>query len=291
MFRRTRIALAGALAAGTLLGAAAPLLAQEGAAAQKEEEPKTVQEIVARANRVGYYQGADGSAEVTMEIVDGQGRTRTREMTILRRDQPDPDAKEGEQPDDSYCGDQLFYVRFKRPADVDKTTFLVHKKPGKDDDRWLYLPALDLVKRVSSADKRSSFVGSNFFYEDVSGRHVEADEHTLAETTKTYWVVESKPKDPGSVEFASYKMWIHRESGVVVKVEYKDDKGETYRTYEALAVEQVQGHPTVLKAKMTDLRTKGSTTVTYSDVKYDIGLPEDVFTERYLRKAPRKYVK
>jgi hypothetical protein len=47
----------------------------------------------------------------------------------------------------------------------------------------------------------------------------------------------------------------------------------------------------VVKAKMTDLRTKGSTTVTYSAVKYDIGLPEDLFTERYLRRAPRKFVK
>ncbi|MEZ6037904.1 MAG: outer membrane lipoprotein-sorting protein [Planctomycetota bacterium] len=273
-----------------LLAFAAPAQEAPQADAEPQQAP-SVEQIVAAANRVGYYQGKDGRAQVTMEIVDAQGRKREREMTILRRDAPKPDLKEGEVDDDSYCGEQRFYVRFKRPADVDKTTFLVWKKPGEDDDRWLYLPALDLVKRVSSADKRSSFVGSNFCYEDVSGRHVQADEHQLVETSKTYYVVESKPKDKASVEFASYRMWIHRGTSVVVKVEYRDDKGEVYRTYEALGVETIQGRPTVTKARMKDLRTKGETTVTYKDVAYDIGLPEDIFTERYLRQAPRKFMK
>ncbi|MCA8952082.1 MAG: outer membrane lipoprotein-sorting protein [Planctomycetes bacterium] len=274
-----------------LIGALSP--AQEPAPAAPAAAPATasapdVDAIVAAANRIGYYQGKDGRAQVHMSIVDAQGREREREMTILRRDMaPAGDADA----DDAFAGEQRFYVRFHRPADVDGTTFLVWKKPGEDDDRWLYLPALDLVKRISSADKRSSFVGSQFYYEDVSGRHVAADEHRLVETSKTYHVVESVPRDKASVEFASYKMWIHRQSHVVVKVEYRDTEGEVYRTYEALAVKEIQGHPTVTKARMSDLRTKGTTTVTYADVTYDIGLPEDIFTERYLRRAPRQYMK
>lgn len=256
-----------------------------------EAEAPTVEEIVAKANQVAYYAGRDGRAQVQMEIVDAQGRRREREMTILRLDMPKPGTAADAPNDEAYCGEQRFYVRFKQPADVDKTTFLVWKKPGEDDDRWLYLPALDLVKRVSSADKRSSFVGSNFCYEDVSGRHVAADTHTLVETSANYFVVEAKPKDPASVEFVSYRTWIHRTSHVVVKVEYHDDKDEVYRTYEALAVETIQGHPTVTKARMKDLRTKGETTVVYKDVAYDVGLPVDVFTERYLRQAPRAHMK
>jgi outer membrane lipoprotein-sorting protein/DNA-directed RNA polymerase subunit M/transcription elongation factor TFIIS len=287
----------------TLAAAAVPVLAVGAAVAvqqpvQEESQeatkakPTTVEDVVAAANRVCYYQGRDRSSKVSMEIVDAQGRKRMREMTILRRNEPEPEGTGSDEAIlDCSSREQSFYVRFQRPADVDKTTFMVHKKPGSDDDRWLYLPALDLVKRVSSADKRSSFVGSHFYYEDVSGRHLQADERTLVETTDNYWVVEAKPKDPTSVEFASYKMWVHRVSAVVVKMEYKDAKKETYRTYEVLGVETIQGNPTVVKAKMTDLRTKGSTTVTYSAVKYDIGLPEDLFTERYLRRAPRKFVK
>lgn len=302
------------------LAAAAAGAQNEGPAAAPA---LAVEAIVANANRVSYYQGRDGRAQVRMVVVDAQGRERTREMTILRLDVPaaaagSGDAKggdgkrgDGEAPaagagkapaagdaaanpapaDDAHCGEQKFYVRFRQPADVDKTTFLVWKKPGQDDDRWLYLPALDLVKRVSSADKRSSFVGSHFFYEDVSGRHVAADTHELVETTKNYYVVESKPVDAKSVEFAAYKMWIHRESFTVVKVEFRDAAGEVYRRYEVLGVETVQGRPTVTKARMSDLRSNGSTTVTYSEVAYDLGLPDEVFTERYLRREPRQWLR
>lgn len=291
-----------ALAMAALPAASAPAPLQEASSAQEgaqtgaqtgaKAEPKTAAEIIAAANRVCYYQGKDRRADVSMEIVDSQGRKRTREMTILRRNAVQPESETDQLSDAECCAsEQSFYVRFHRPADVDKTTFMVHKNPGADDDRWLYLPALDLVKRVSSADKRSSFVGSNFFYEDVSGRHVDADERTLVDITENYWIIDSKPKDPTSVEFASYRMWIHRGSAVVTKMEYKDASGEPIRTYEVLGVDTIQGNKTVTKAKMTDLRTKSSTTVTYSNVKYDIGLPEDLFTERYLRRAPRKFIK
>ncbi len=247
----------------------------------------TVEQIVERANRVAYYQGRDGRAQVSMTIVDGQGRKRHREMTILRRDEPAPDGKD----DDQFCGDQQFYVYFHRPADVNKMAFLVWKHLDKDDDRWLYLPALDLVKRISSADKRTSFVGSDFFYEDVSGRHIADDKHEVAKTTKNYYVLKHTPKDPKSVEFAYYTTWIHRGTFVVVKTEYYDAQGKKYREYAAEAVETIDGFPTVTKARMSDLRTGGYTILEYKKVKYNVGLPKEIFTERYLRKAPRKYLR
>ena len=138
------------------------------------DDELTVDQIVANTNRVSYYQGADGRAQVSMTIVDDQGRERKREMTILRRDEPDKagaaePGKDGVAAEpardaaaDSFCGNQKFYVYFHRPADVNKMAFMVWKNLDKDDDRWLYLPALDLVKRISSADKRTSFVGSHF---------------------------------------------------------------------------------------------------------------------------------
>ena len=249
----------------------------------------SVAEIVARTNFVAYCQGNDGQAQVKMTIVDNQGRKRLREFAIVRLDEPAPDnLPAAEQA--IHCGKQRYYVYFRRPADVNKTAFLVWKNPGKSDDRWLYLPALDLVKRVSSADKRTSFVGSDFFYEDVSGRATTEDEHTLVKTTKNYYVLRNTPKDPQSVEFGSYKMWIHRDTFVVVKVEYFDKKGTKYREYKATKVEKVQGYPTVVRATMKDLRTGGYTELGYGKVKYDVGLPKQVFTERSLRRAPRKYL-
>ncbi len=248
----------------------------------------SVDEIVNKTNRVSYYQGKDGRARVLMTIKDSQGRVRKRNFTILRRDEP-PGAKETD--NDQYCADQKLYVYFNRPADVNKMVFMVWKHLDKDDDRWLYLPALDLVKRIAASDKRTSFVGSDFFYEDVSGRNIKADRHEFLETSKNYYVLKNTPKDPGSVEFSYFKMWIHRKTFITVKTEYYDKQENKYRVYEALKVETVQGYPTVTKDRMKDLRTKSETVKEYSEVKYNLGLTENIFSERYLRHAPTRFLK
>ncbi len=251
-----------------------------------------VDEIVRNVNRISYYQGTDGRADVSMTIVDSQGRKRYRKLTILRWDRPGTGTKETDKKkDDQFCGEQNFYVYFHLPADVNKMAFLVHKHLDRDDDRWLYLPALDLVKRIAATDKRTSFVGSNFFYEDVSGRHIDEDVHELIKTTNNYYVLKNTPKNPKSVEFAYFIMWIHRKSFVVVKTEYYDNHGKKYREYTAKEVQEIEGYPTVVKATMSDLRTGGRTDMEYTGVKYNIGLPESIFTERYLRRVPSKYLR
>ncbi len=291
------------VAAGLLVFALAPwALAGEEAetkAKKAEGEQLTVSEVVDRANRVAYYRGSDGKADVKMTIKDKSGKARTREFTILRWDQPDPlkkappkGAKSGvAESDDSYCGDQKFYVYFNKPADVAKMVFMVWKHLGKDDDRWLYTPALDLVNRIAASDERTSFVGSDFFYEDVSGRGIDEDKHELLKAGKDYYEIKSTPKEPRKVEFAYYKMWVHKASFVMVKTEYYDKKDKKFREYQALSVEKIQGYSTVTKSVMRDLRTGSETALDYSNVKYDMGLPESVFTERYLKRRPRKYLK
>jgi outer membrane lipoprotein-sorting protein len=279
--------LAAALLAAAL-AAPAPAADTEPAA-----KPLTAMDIVRKANRVAYYQGADGRAKVKMVITDAQGRARTREMTILRRDQADPKAKATTAPatKDEFCGEQKFYVYFHRPADVNKMSFLVWKRLAKDDDRWLYLPGLDLVKRISSADKRTSFVGSHFFYEDVSGRNIHDDTHELTKTSRNYYLLKSTPKKPGSVEFGHFVTWVHRATFVVVKQDYFDRKGVKHRTYQVAEMDKVQGFWTATKSVMIDHRTKGKTVLAYSDIKFNVGVPEEVFTERYLRRAPRAYLR
>jgi len=256
----------------TLLVVAAPALP----AAAADEIPD-VETIVRETNRVVYYQGDDGRARATMTIKDARGRERVKEFTILRRDVEDG-------------GDQKFYVFFHRPADEQGTALLVWKHLDRDDDRWLYLPALDVQKRIAATDKRTSFVGSNFFYEDVSGRRLTDDEHELVEVTDTYYVIKNTPKNKSQVAFDSYTMWIHKATYLPVEVKYEKN-GEVYRVAKTLAVKTIQGYTTVTKSQMTDLRTGGSTVVDYESVEYDVGLPDDLFTERYLRTAPAEFLK
>lgn len=235
----------------------------------------SVDEIIQKANEAAYYAGEDGRSAVQMTITDGQGRTRTREFVILRKDVEDG-------------GPQKFYVYFQKPSDVRKMVFMVHKYMDKDDDRWMYLSKLDLVKRIAGSDKRTSFVGSHFFYEDVSGRNINDDSHELTEENDTHYVLANKPKDPDSVEFSSYTVWIDKNNFLPTKAEYLDKEGKPYRTVEALDVEEIDGIPTVTKSRVADLTTGGETISLFTDIKYNLGLKDDIFTERYLRRAPKE---
>ena len=242
-------------------------------------EEQTADQIVEKANEASYYAAKDGRADVKMVITDGRGGTRERAFTILRIN------VEGK--------DQKFYVYFKEPADVRKMAFLVWKNvgPGKDDDRWMWLPALNLVRRIAPGDKRTSFVGSDFFYEDVSGRNPAADLHELLETTERQYVIKNIPIDKRSVEFSYYHVWIDRDTFLPQKAEYYDKQGKLYRRIEATEVEVIEGIPTVTESVAHDLNTGGYTKNHFSGVEYDIELKETIFSERFLRRPPREVMK
>lgn len=237
-----------------------------------------VEEIVKKANLASYYAGKTGKADVKMTIKDAQSRVRNREFRILRFN-----VTQG--------GEQKFYVYFHKPSDVAKMVFMVWKHLEKDDDRWLYLPALDLVRRISSSDKRSSFVGSHFVYEDVSGRSIEADIHELMETTQEHYVIKNTPKQKKDVEFASYTVWIDKNNFIPKKAEYYDEQRNLIKTIEALEIQDIQGYPTVIKTIARDLVRGGETINEFSLVEYDIDLTDEIFQERYLRKAPVQWIK
>ncbi|MDD3619974.1 MAG: outer membrane lipoprotein-sorting protein [Desulfobulbaceae bacterium] len=232
-----------------------------------------VAEIIERANLAAYYADDDYRAEVTMTISDAQGRKRERELVMLRRDLTDG-------------GEQKFYLYFNKPGDVRGMVFMVHKRPGGEDDRWLYLPALDLVRRIAASDKRTSFVGSHFVYEDVSGRGIEEDTHELVETTDSHFLLKSTPRNPAAVEFSSYTLWIDRVTFLPVKAEYYDRQDRLYRRIEAEAVETIQDRPTIVRSRAQDLAGGGETVTEFTGIRYDLGIDDTIFTERYLRRPP-----
>lgn len=250
--------------------------------AADEAAAPSVDEIVKKANLVAYYQGLDGKSKVTMTITDKQNRTRTRDFIILRKT-----IESG--------GDQKYFVYFLSPADVRKMVFMVHKHTtqGIDDDRWLYLPNLDLVKRIAAGDKRTSFAGSDFLYEDVSGRNLAEDKHELTATTEEYFVIKNTPLKPETVEFSYYNVSIDRRNYMPMKMEYYDKQGQLYRTVETRKVDDIAAkegdkdvtYPTAAEAVVKDLKTGSTTEMKFSEVKYNLNL-EDIFTERYLRRPP-----
>lgn len=235
------------------------------------------QEIVNKTLDTTYYQGKHLKAKANLTIVDSLGRERIREAIILRSNF---DNKK-----------QKYYVYFKKPSEMKKMVFMAHKQINTPDDRWLYLPALDLVKRIAASDDRTSFVGSDFFYEDVSGRSGYEDIHKLLDSSGKYFTIKSTPKDKKSVEFSYFVSKIDKKTFLPMKITYFNSKNKEYRKSEILEVKNIQGYSTITKAKMSNVTAKTYTNVIYSAIKYLDNIHAKIYTERYLRKTPKKYLK
>jgi outer membrane lipoprotein-sorting protein len=223
-----------------------------------------------------------------MELIDRKGNTRSRVLTMLRKNQQG-------------TGEQKYFMYFHEPGDVRRMTFMIWKYPERDDDRWIYVPAIDLIRRIAAEDKYSSFVGSDFSYEDVSGRDVSEDTHRLLREEmledRDAFVVESVPR--ASAAFTRRVSWIDKESFLPLKEEYYDAQDQLQRIFTANVIEDIAAgdggdrriYPTIMKRTMENVRTGHRTEVTVVSVFYDLGLQDDDFSERRMRRPPRAWIR
>ncbi|MBD3169945.1 MAG: outer membrane lipoprotein-sorting protein [candidate division Zixibacteria bacterium] len=244
-------------------------------------DAKDASELMKKSHMAYYYAADDGLSEVNMRLINKRGKERVREFTMLRLDESDG-------------GKQMYYTYFKSPSDVARMTFMVHKTPGGNDARWIYVPSVDLVKPISADDKNSSFVGSDFSYEDVSGRHWTEDNHKLLEEStlngKEVYVIESVPKEDFNA-FHKKLTYIDKETLLPMKEEYFDKDGEMTQIMRLEKVETVDGIPTATVRSMENLKKGSKTIVEFNSIDYNLGLKDNLFTERYLKNPPRKYIR
>ena len=182
---------------------------------------------------------------------------------------------------------------FYQPADVKDMTFMVYRYPARNADRWMFIPALNMVRRIAAQDSHSSFVGSDFTYEDISGRDIENDTHAIVKEEnlggKDCVVVKSTPKS-GDTDY-SYKLsWIDKKTSLPLKEEYYDKKGDLYRVFTADEVKDIAGFPTITKRTMKNLQSDHTTVVVYQKAEYNIGIEDDLFSERYLKRPLKKWI-
>jgi outer membrane lipoprotein-sorting protein len=238
-------------------------------------------EIMKKSHIAYYYAADDGVAQVTMKLINSKGKERIREFAMLRKDMEDG-------------GDQKYYTYFKKPSDVARMTFMVYKSADGNDQRWIYVPAVDLIKPISADDKNSSFVGSDFSYEDVSGRHWNEDNHKMLPESeldgKKVWVIESVPKTEYK-GFARKVSYIDQATYLPLKEEYFDKKGEMTKVFRAEKIETIEDIPTITVRSMEDLKKNQKTIVEFASIDYNVGIGDDIFTERYLKNPPRDLIK
>lgn len=217
--------------------------------------------------------GKDAVSQVTM-ILSGKGvRTRERSLALYRLDKG--------------AGERWSLMRFFTPADVKDTGLLTMDYPGNDSDQWLYLPALDRVRRISSSRKGGRFVGSDFYYEDLRDREPDMDTHRLIGKGKVGGIacdiLLSRPVDPDNSTYSKRVSWVHRKTLTPLRVDfYKKGEKKPVKRLLARRLKKIQGYWTVLQSTMYDLRSGHRTQLATSRILFDQGIPESLFSRRGL---------
>lgn len=84
--------------------------------------------------------------------------------------------------------------------------------------------------------------------------------------------------------------WIDKATWLPVEEEYYDVRGELFKVFTADEIRDVNGHATITKRTMKNVKTGHRTEVVFADVAYDVGVEAEMFSERYLREPPRRWI-
>jgi Outer membrane lipoprotein-sorting protein len=183
--------------------------------------------------------------------------------------------------------DTAYLVRFLDPEDISGTGLLVVDEDSGEANQWLYLPALDRVRRISSGRKGGRFVGSDFYYEDLEERHPEEDVHRIVGEESVSGVVcrilESTPVNEDNSVYSKRVSWIDPQTLLPMRVDYYEKNANTpSKRFHLIKKARVQGYWTIMRSGMTDLKSGHETQMIADTVIYDRRLPESLFSTRAL---------
>jgi len=239
------------------------LLGGMPAQAADEETARTIMERVDARD-----DGDNATTDMEMVLIDRRGNERVRRLRSFNTDR-------GE--------DRLQIMFFLYPPDVEGTGFLTIDYGGRvrDDDQWLYLPALSKTKRIASSGKSGSFMGSDFSYADLTTRDLDDYDYTLLEEAEVrdhpVWVIEAS------------LLLVRKDNDVVVRAVHWVEGGEDLRYMDVLSLELVEGIWVATEIHMTTKRnreTRHKTVLRLDDVRFNQDLPEELFTVHRLEKGP-----
>lgn len=223
--------------------------------------------------------GDSRSSKMTLKLINKKGNERERKVISYSMDVG------------ANKKDRKTLMFFEYPGDVKGTGFLTwdYDEIGKDDDKWLCLPAMKKTRRISGASaKKDYFMGTDFTYDDMGSRNVDEDDHKLlreeAVDGQKCWVVESISKDSRDI-FSKKVSWIRQDNYMAVKVEYYDKLGKLHRKLFISDIVKVDGFWVAKKMHMTNIQTNHQTEIIIENPKYNIGIGESSFTVAKLEKG------
>ena len=189
-------------------------------------------------------------SSMQMILIDKRGKERVRSTVSYSRDQGK---------------DTQSIIFFESPADVEGTGFLTYDYDDetKDDDQWLYLPALKKTKRIAASDKSGSFMGSDFNYSDMTSRALNEYDFTLSKEMEVngdkVWAIEAVPRSQKTIDETGYKkslILVRQDNYVVIRAISWEKDGGRMKYLDVKELKKIDGIWTPLEMHMTTKQGK-----------------------------------
>lgn len=221
-------------------------------------------------------------SDMKMILIDKNQQIRERTMRSFSQDR-------GE---DTY---QLIF--FSGPPAVKDTGFLTYDydDPDKDDDQWLYLPALKKTKRIAAGDKTDAFMGSDFSYADMTKSELDNYYYKLLKEDTVdghkVWIIEAVPRTQKVIDTFGYTksiVFVRQDNYVMVRAVSWVADSSNLKYMDVKQLENIDGIWVAMETHMTTKRDKTTlhkTILLRENVKFNQPMDEDLFTVRRLEKG------
>ena len=219
--------------------------------------------------------GDDMTSDLTMTLTNSANSKRVREIKQFTKDLGKVDKK---------------IMFFQSPADVKNTSFMnwSYDEEGKDDDQWIYLPALKKTKRISSDSKSDYFMGSDFTYDDLGDRKPKQDVHKIIRQEKLNgeqcYVIESTPIDKDYM-YSKTITWIIKDKWIGLKKEFYDEDKELLKELTVEKYNDIKGFLIITHSEMKNKQKDHKTIMELKNVQINSGIEDGKFTERIMTKG------
>ena len=243
--------------------------------AQASNKARQIQEKSIKTTRL-----AGSESVATMTIIDQKGRKRVRKIAQVTK-LTDNGATEKKM------------MKFIAPAEVKGTGLLTFDYEDKSDDKWLYMPALRKTRRIVSSENAMSFMGSEFYYADITPPNIDEFTYRLLGEENVNgidcWKLEVIPinEDVADENGFSKKIVYIGQDYVVRKAIFYDLDEELHKEMVVLAIKEVdpENHKfRLMHLEMTNLQNERRSTLKVDSIQYSEKIKDSYFTKRFLER-------
>lgn len=249
----------------------AAIAAMVHGSAESHADALTAQQIVDRAVEHNVLGLDNAVARLSLKLVSKRGTERVRQVEVMSI-QPQGLART--------------LVRFHAPADVAGTAFLVHEHKDRDDDQYLYLPALGKVKRITGGQRNQRFMGTDLTYADLESRALRRSTlQRMADTQiggNPVYVIEAVPKDLTDSQYKRTRTWVHKTSFVPLKIEFYDKQDQLLKVLTVRRLEKKQGRWVAMDSLVKNVQRNSRTELVVLDISFQVPLTEADFSQTAL---------